>query len=364
LDVGRFRLLMSHDKLFIPGPVEVSPKTWAAFSRPMIGHRSEDFRALYRSIHPRLQTLFGTKQPVFLSTSSAWGVMEASIRNLVSRPVLNCMCGAFSDKWLDVSRRCGKNAESLQVEWGKHIDAGALDRKLATGDFDAVTLIHNETSTGVMNPLDEICAVARKYPDVALIVDAVSSFSAVPIPMDEFGIDVLLTGSQKALALPPGFSLFSVSEKAFSRAETQTDRGYYFDFLEFKKNQQNDMTPSTPSIAHIHALESKLDDIFSEGLTNRYERHSRTNALVHGWVRERGFAFFAEEGFRSKTLTCVRNSRGIDVARVVRDLRAKHHLVIDGGYGNIKGQTFRLSNMGDETEETVLHLLACLNDVL
>jgi aspartate aminotransferase-like enzyme len=354
----------SHDKLFIPGPVEVSPKTWAAFSRPMIGHRGEAFRALYRSIHPRLQTLFGTRQPVFLSTSSAWGVMEAAIRNLVSRRVLNCMCGAFSDKWLDVSRRCGKTAEPLQVAWGKHIDPAQLDEKLATGDFDAVTLIHNETSTGVMNPLPEICAVARKYPDVALIVDSVSSFSAVPIPMDDLGIDVLLTGSQKALALPPGFSLFSVSEKGLARAEQQKDRGYYFDFLEFKKNQENDMTPTTPSIAHIHALESKLDDIFAEGVTNRYKRHARTNALVHDWVRQRGFDFFAEEPYRSKTLTCVKNSRGIDVPKLARDLRESHHLVIDPGYGKIKGETFRLSNMGDETEETVSHLLACLDNVL
>ena len=355
---------MSHDKLFIPGPVEVSAKTWAAFSRPMIGHRSEAFRALYRSVHPRLQTLFGTRQPVFLSTSSAWGVMEAAIRNLVSRRVLNCMCGAFSDKWLDVSRRCGKEAEPLQVEWGKHIDPQTLDEKLASGDFDAVTLIHSETSTGVMNPLEDICRVARKYPDVALIVDSVSSFSGVPIPMDDLGIDVLLTGSQKALALPPGFALFSVSEKGFARAEKQKDRGYYFDFLEFKKNQQEDMTPSTPSIAHIHALESKLEDIFEEGLANRYERHAKTNALVHDWVRDRGFDFFAEDGFRSKTLTCVRNNRGIDVAKLVRDLRAKHHLVIDGGYGRIKGETFRLSNMGDETEQTLGHLLGCLEECL
>jgi aspartate aminotransferase-like enzyme len=355
---------MSHDKLFIPGPVEVSEKTWAAFRRPMIGHRSEAFRALYRSIHPRLQDLFGTKQPVFLSTSSAWGVMEAAIRNLVSRRVLNCMCGAFSDKWLDVSRRCGKPAESLQVDWGKHIDPAALDEKLATGDFDAVTLIHNETSTGVMNPLAEICAVAKQYPDVLLIVDSVSSFSAVPIPTDELGIDVLLTGSQKALALPPGFSLFSVSEKGFARAEKQKDRGYYFDFLEFKKNQEDDMTPTTPSIGHIHALESKLDDIFSEDLTNRYERHAKTNALVHDWVRDRGFDFFAQKGYRSKTLTCVKNTRGIDVPKLARDLREKHHLVIDPGYGKIKGQTFRLSNMGDETDRTVSHLLACLDDCL
>jgi aspartate aminotransferase-like enzyme len=355
---------MSHDKLFIPGPVEVSEKTLAAFRRPMIGHRSEAFRALYRSVHPRLQNLFGTNQPVFLSTSSAWGLMEAAIRNLVSRRVLNCMCGAFSDKWLDVSRRCGKAAEPLQVEWGKHIDPAALDEKLGAGDFDAVTLIHSETSTGLMNPLEELCGVARKYPDVNLIVDTVSSFSAVPIPMDELGIDVLLTGSQKALALPPGFSLFAVSEKAFARAEEQKDRGYYFDFLEFKKNQKNDMTPTTPSIGHIYALESKLDDIFTEGLPNRYERHARTNALVHDWVRHRGFDFFAEEGYRSKTLTCIKNTRGIDVPKLARDLREKHHLVIDPGYGKIKGQTFRLSNMGDETEETVAYLLRCLDDCL
>ncbi len=330
----------------------------------MIGHRSEAFRELYRSIHPRLQQLFGTHQPVFLSTSSAWGVMEASIRNLVGKRVLNCMCGAFSDKWLDVSRRCGKEAEPLQVEWGQHIDPQQLDERLASGDFDAVTLIHNETSTGVMNPLEKICAVMRKYPEVLLIVDSVSSFSAVPIAMDDLGIDVLLTGSQKALALPPGFSPFSVSERGFARAEQQKDRGYYFDFLEFKKNQENEMTPTTPSIAHIHALQSKLDDIFTEGLDARYARHAETNALVHDWVCRRGFEFFAEEGFRSVTLTCVKNNRGIDLGALVKRLREQHHLVIDGGYGKIKGQTFRLSNMGDETEETLSHLLASLDDCL
>ncbi len=353
-----------HDKLFIPGPVEVSAKTWAAFSRPMIGHRSEAFRELYRSIHPRLQTLFGTSQPVFLSTSSAWGVMEGALRNLVRKRVLNCLCGAFSDKWLDVSRRCGKQAEPLQVAWGKHIDPEQLDENLAGGDFDAVTLIHNETSTGVMNPLAEICAVVRNYPDVLLVVDSVSSFSAVPIEMDELGIDVLLTGSQKALALPPGFSLFSVSEKAFARAAELPDRGYYFDFLEFKKNQASDMTPTTPSVAHIYALQSKLDDIFAEGVAARHARHTRTNTLVHDWVCTHGFEFLANEGYRSITLTCVRNNRGIDVTALVKRLRADHHLVIDGGYGKIKGETFRLSNMGDETEETVSHVLACLDDSL
>src|ERR1044071_7112640 len=321
--------MIPHDKLCTPGPVEVSAKTLAAFARPTIGHRGDDFKNLYRDIHSNLQVLFGTKQPVFLSTSSSWGVMEGAIRNLVVKGVLCCMCGAFSDKWLDVARRCGKNAEPLQVDWGNHIDPKDLDRALASGKFDTVTLIHNETSTGVMNPLPEICCTLAKYPDVVLILDTVSSFSAMKIDMDALGIDVMLTGAQKALALPPGFSLFSVSEQAFARAEKQKDRGYYFDFLEFKKQQDEFMTPSTPSIGHIFALQSKLDEIFGETLPKRFERHARTNALVHNWVRERGFEFFADENFRSITLTCVKNNRGIEVAKLVRDIREKHHLVID-----------------------------------
>jgi len=356
--------VIPHDKLFTPGPVEVSRKTMEAFSRPVIGHRGDAFKNLYQELHPRLQELFGTKQPVFLSTSSAWGVMEGAIRNLVNRGVLCCMCGAFSDKWLDVARRCGKNADPLAVEWGKHIDHKKVDQALASGKFDTVTLIHNETSTGVMNPLPEICCTLAKYPEVALIVDTVSSFSAMKIEMGPLGIDVMLTGSQKALALPPGFSLFSVSEKGCARAEKQRNRGYYFDFVEFKKQQANWMTPTTPSIGHIYALRSKLDEIFEEGLANRYQRHARTNSLVHQWVKGSGFEFFADEGFRSRTLTCVKNNKGIDVLDLAKRLREKHHLVIDAGYGKLRGQTFRLSNMGDETEQTVSHLLDCLDDVL
>src|ERR1043166_8864304 len=189
--------VISHDKLFTPGPGEVSAKTLAAFARPAIGHRGADFKNLYRDIHPKLQTLFGTKQPVFLSTSSAWGVREGAIRNLVGRGVLCCMCGAFSDKWLDVARRCGKTAEPLQVEWGKHIDHKDVDLALASGKFDTITLVHNETSTGVMNPLPEICCIRAKYPDIVLIVDTVSSFSAMKIDMDALGIDVMLTRSEE-----------------------------------------------------------------------------------------------------------------------------------------------------------------------
>jgi aspartate aminotransferase-like enzyme len=351
-------------KLFIPGPVEVSQKTLQAMTAPMIGHRSADFKELYREIFPHLQELFQTQQPVFLSTSSAWGVMEGAIRNLVVKGVLNCMCGAFSDKWLDVSKRCGKNAAPLQVDWGEPINPTDLDAQLATGRFDVVTLIHNETSTGLVNPLKEICAVARKYPDVVLVVDTVSSFSAQPIPMDELGIDLMLAGSQKALALPPGLSLLAASEKAFQRAAQIPDRGYYFDLFEFRKNATEFMTPSTPTIPHIFALRSKLEDIFAEGLEKRYKRHAQTNELVHHWVQRNGFEFFAKEGFRSVTLTCVKNNRNIDLQGFSKRLRDKHGFQIDTGYGKIKGKTFRISNMGDETVESVQTLLDAMTTVL
>src|SRR5688500_4269269 len=264
---------MAHVKLHIPGPVEVSEKTFQAFRSPMIGHRGQGFKDLYARMQPQLQQLLHTKQLVYLSTSSAWGVMEGAIRNLVSKKVLNCMCGAFSDKWLDVSRKCGKEAEALQVDWGSPIRAEAIDKKLATGQFDALTLIHNETSTGVMSPLSEIAALKKKYPDVMFIVDAGSSMTATKIEFDALQIDVLLAGTQKAFALPPGLAVFACSPTALAKAATIKDRGYYFDLVEFQKNAEQNMTPSTPSIGHVYALSSKLDDIFAEGLDTRYARH-------------------------------------------------------------------------------------------
>jgi aspartate aminotransferase-like enzyme len=355
---------MAHIKLFIPGPVEVSAKTFAAFATPMIGHRSKDFQNLAAEIQPKLQQLFYTKQPVFVSTSSAWGVMEGAIRNLVAKKVLNCMNGAFSDKWYDVALKCGKAAEKLQVEWGQPILPEAIEAKLKTGEFDAVTLIHNETSTGTMSPLKEIAAVVKRYPDVQFIVDCVSSLSVLAIPFDELGIDVLLAGTQKALALPSGAALFTVSEKALAKAATMKDRGYYFDFLEFKKNLESDMTPTTPSISHFYALRSKLEDIFAEGLEARYARHQKNAQITRAWAQERGFELFPAKGYESISLTCIKNTRNVDVAKMIQTLKAKYHCVIDGGYGKIKGTTFRISHMGDESTANIEQLLGWLDDCL
>ncbi len=359
---------MTHVKLHIPGPVEVSEKTFKALCSPMIGHRGQGFKDLYAKIQPQLQTLLATRQLVYLSTSSAWGVMEGAIRNLVAKKVLNCMCGAFSDKWLDVSQRCGKQAEGLQVPWGSPIRAEQIDKKLATGQFDALTLIHNETSTGTMSPLAEIAALKQKYPDVMFIVDAVSSLTALPINFDELGIDVLLAGTQKAFALPPGLAVFTCSPAALAKAATIKDRGYYFDFVEFEKNAKDNMTPSTPSIPHIYALASKLDDFFTEGLEARYARHKKTNQMTREWAAGHGFTLFPDAGYESLTLTCVNNGarpggRTVDVAKLQKLVKDQGFL-IDGGYGKIKGSTFRLSNMGDETEATMRQLYAALDKAM
>ena len=351
-------------KLYIPGPINVSEATYAAMAEPMIGHRSKDFQDLYADVQPLAQDLFETENPVFLSTSSAWGVMEGAIRNLVGKKVLNCCNGAFSGKWTDVAKRCGKEAEALEVEWGQPITPEALDSKLASGDFDTVTLVHNETSTGVLNPLEDLAEVLSEYPEVCSVVDTVSSFTTTPTRSDELGIDVMLTGSQKALALPPGLALFTVSERAFARAEKQNDRGYYFDFLEFKKNHEKNMTPSTPSIALIYALRAKLHEIHEEGIENRFARHTRLNDKVHGWVKNHGYEFFAPEGYRSKSLTCVKNNKGTDIPQLIKLLRENHSLIIDGGYGKVKGKTFRISNMGDETDASMDVVLNALDDSL
>ena len=359
---------MAHVKLHIPGPVEVSAKTFQAFCSPMIGHRGQGFKDLYARIQPQLQALFHTQQPVYLSTSSAWGVMEAALRNLVARKVLCCMNGAFSDKWLDVAKRCAKAAEALQVPWGSPIRAEQVDRQLATGEFDALTLIHNETSTGTMSPLAEIASLKAKYPDVMFIVDSVSSFSAIKIDFDGLGLDVLLTGSQKALALPPGIALFTCSTAALERASRAADRGYYFDFLEFQKNGEQNMTPSTPSIGHVYALASKLEDIAAEGIENRYARHLRLARKTRDWAAGHGFNLFPEPGFESVTLTCVNNGakpggRVVEAPKL-QSLLKDQGFLIDGGYGKIKGKTFRLSNMGDESDESMARLYAALDHAL
>jgi aspartate aminotransferase-like enzyme len=353
---------MPHKRLFIPGPTEVRTENLAALARPQIGHRGDEFKDLYNRVIPKLQKLLETKDPVFLFTCSSTGVWEAAVRNCVRERVLCCMQGAFSDRWLKVATANGKTAVPLQVPWGKAITAEMIDRELAKGGFDAITVVHNETSTGVLNRLDEIAAVLRKYPDVAFLVDAVSSMAGARIPVEDWRIDVCLAGLQKAFALPAGLTVAAVSSRALDKAKTVPHRGYYFDFLDMLKYHERGQTPATPAIPQIQALDAQLDDILQETPSARYARHEGLARIVREWAR-RHFAVFAEEGYESPTLTCITNTRGISVAGLNKEL-GKQWAAISNGYGDLKEKTFRIAHMGDTQEWEIRGLLAVIDRIL
>lgn len=350
-------------KLFIPGPVNVAPEVYQAMSQPMIGHRMKEYAELHGRVKGNLKRLMMTESRVFLSTSSAFGAMEGAVRNLVKGRCANFCNGAFSDKWHDVTLRCGKEADLIKVPWGEPITAELVDKTVATGKYDSITMIHNETSTGVLSPLPEIAEVMRRYPEVLFIVDTVSSMSAMPIPLDQLGIDCCIFGVQKAFALPPGLAVFTASEKAIARARTVENRGYYFDFIEFVNNDEKDNTPSTPCISLIYGLDCQLQRFFAEGLEQRWERHKEmaemTRERVTGW----GFELFAPESARSVTLTSVSNSKGLDLAAIKGRLGEKGY-AFDDGYGKIKGKTFRIAHMGDLQPEELDQFLTVLEGEL
>jgi aspartate aminotransferase-like enzyme len=289
--------------------------------------------------------------------------MEGAIRNLVGTRCVNFCNGAFSDKWHDVTVRCGKQADAVRFEWGRPVTPEAVEKALATGKYDSMTMIHNETSTGVMSPLSEIAEVMKKFPDVMFIVDTVSSMSAVRIPVAELGIDSCIFGVQKAFALPPGLTVFSASEKALQRAAGMVGRGYYFDYIEFASNDAKDNTPSTPCISQIYAMDLQLERIFSEGLEKRWARHEELANYIRSWVTTHGFELFPEAAFCSQTLTCARNSRGIDLASLKKSL-AERGFAFDDGYGKIKGQTFRIAHMGDMTQADLDELLSAIVSIM
>lgn len=353
---------MPHKRLFIPGPTEVRVENLAALAQPQIGHRSKDFQALYARVVSNLRTLLESSGRVFLFSSSSTGAWEAAIRNCVRDRVLCCMQGAFSDRWHTVAIANGKRADRLQVEWGRAITANALAEALAADEYDAVTVVHNETSTGVMNRLDELAQVVAAHPNTLLLVDAVSSMAGTRIPVDAWGIDVCLAGLQKAFSLPAGLAVTAVSDRALARARDVEHRGYYFDFLEMLKYDQRNMTPSTPAIPQLHALDAQLDAILEEGIETRYERHRSLAAITRRWSRDR-FAMFAQDGFESPTVSCIANTRGISVADLSAEL-GRQHVLLSNGYGKLKEKTFRIGHMGDMQEWELRGLLATIDRIL
>lgn len=345
--------------LFTAGPVEVRRDVLKAMTKPMITHRSSDYKKLHHSVVERLKELLGTENDIFLIPASSTGAMEAGVRSAVSRNILHLTCGSFAERWVEISRSNGKTATVVSTEWGKAIVPELIGS--AADGVEAVAVTHNESSTGVMNPLESIAAHLRKTPDVLLMVDAVTSAFGNIIDMKSVKPDLLLFGTQKALALPPGMAIAVVSERLLERAKGVEDRGRYLDLVEIKEFADRDLVPTTPPISLLYALDYQLDRIKDEGMQKRADRHFRMAEMARKWASDH-MSLFSQEGFHSNTITCVNNTSGMDFKQIDEGL-AKRGYQIAEGYGKLKSKTFRIGHMGDLTTEEMGGLLDSLTEV-
>ncbi|MBL4938435.1 alanine--glyoxylate aminotransferase family protein [Clostridium sp. YIM B02515] len=353
-----------HKKLFIPGPVEVRPDVLEKMATPMIGHRSKDASALQRRISEKLRTLFYTKEEILLSTTSGSGLMEGAVRSCTVKRAAVFSVGAFGDRWYDMAVANNVPADLFRSEDGKATTPEMVDEALKTGKYDLVTITHNETSAGLMNPVDEIAEVIRKYPDVIFCLDTVSSAAGTKIEVDKLGVDICITSTQKAIGLPPGMAICTFSKKAVERAKQVPHRGLYLDLLSlYEYIQKKDYQyPSTPSLSHMYALDYQLDRIMEEGIENRFRRHIEMAEVVRAWAKKY-FDIFPDERYLSNTLTNIKNTRNIDVADLNKKL-GERGFQISNGYGKLKDKTFRIAHMADCTMEDINELLRNINEIL
>lgn len=351
--------------LFVPGPVDVNEEVAAAQTQAMLPHRSAEFEEIFHRVEGKARKVFKTQYRVFLTASSGTGLHEAAVRNLANRSVLSAVNGAFGKRWRAVAETNGKDVDVVESDWQEPLSAEAIAEALGKKDYEILILVHNETSTGLVNPVGEIAAAARKAsPNTLICVDAVSSWSGDLIDMDAWGVDMVLTSSQKALALPPGLSLGAVNDRALERAETVENRGWYFDFLRLEKHRTSNSTPATPAISLIYALDTQLRRIVDEeGLEARFARHAALAEMAHTWAIEKGLDLFAPEGYRSRTVTTIDNKLGLDVGELNAFL-LEHGMRIANGYGPLKGKTFRIGHMGEIQLSDLEILLAAIEEFL
>jgi predicted phosphoserine aminotransferase len=341
----------------------VRPEILDAQAQWMVGHRMPECADLIGRIKPKLSQVFFTNQTVLITASSGTGLWEAAVRNCVGKKVLTCVNGAFAERFSDVAGLNGKAMEILEVPWGHPILPEQVVERLSTGEFDAVTVVHNETSTGVTSPIREIAGAIRAMPgggDIMILVDSVSGLSGARIEMDAWDLDMVLSSSQKAFALPPGLAFCAVSDRAMAKAKTVPDRGYYFDFISLAKSMSKDQTPATPAVSLLYALDLQLDHMMAEGMENRFTRHLAMRDRTLDWARSKGFDIFAAPGYESPTLTCVSNNLGIDISALNKHLRARG-MIISNGYGDLKGKTFRIAHMGDTQMDELKELFVAMD---
>ncbi len=358
----------SFGRFFLPGPTEVRPEILQAMMKPMIGHRGKEMEELVARLQIGLQYVFRTKRPVYLSSSSATGLMEAAVRNGVRRRVLCLVNGAFSERFYRIAQACGVEADPLEVQLGEANTPAALEKALRRGIYDAVTVVHSETSTGVLNPIKELTDVARAAGDVVLLVDSVSGVAGARAETDAWRVDYMLTGSQKCFALPPGLAFAVAQPNILERAKTKHDRGIYFDLIEFEKNILKNQTPNTPAVSLFYALDAQLQAIQRETIEARWARHTAMAKRTYDWVdqmRERGvmLSVLAPQAYRSPSVTCIKVPEGRSGSKIASEMKARG-FVIASGYGPLKDSTFRIGHMGDHTLDELDALLHVLQEIL
>lgn len=349
---------------FLPGPVEVHPDVLAAQNHQPIGHRGSGIQKLMECLQAGLRPVFRTERPVYVSTSSATGLMEAAIRNGVRDRVLCLVNGAFSERFAEISELCDRKVTRLEVEWGEAIDPQAVHDALKVGAYDAVTMVHSETSTGVLNDIATLAGVVREFDDTMVLVDSVTGIGGAEFHTDAWGVDFVVTGSHKALSMPPGLAFGVASERLLDRASTIPGRGMYFDLLAFEEQMEKLQTPTTPAVTLLYALAEQLARIAEETMEGRWARHAAMAERTVAWVDETpGVEVFAVPGRRSPTVTCIRTAADDGGPKIVKEMAARG-FVIGGGYGKLKPNCFRIGHMGDHTVAELENVLNHLGEVL
>jgi aspartate aminotransferase-like enzyme len=347
-------------KLFTVGPVHVEQGVLDAMTRPMITHRSKEYKALHGAVMEKMKKVLDTDMETFLVGGSASTFLEGAVRNGVNSSVLGITNGSFGDRWIEISKLNGKNVSEIRVPWGVAIKPKDIEGAV-NDTIEAVHFVSNESSTGVLSPLGDLFDEIKKQNDPLVFVDGVTSVAAVDLKLKKNEVDALIFGSQKALALPAGLGFITVSERLMKKAAEVKNRGFYTDLIKLKKNNDDNYTLTTPPVSLIYALDFQLERILAEGMQARYRRHKEMADLVKKWSSKL-CGIFPEKGYESNTIG-VLNRGDLDFDKFHTTLKSKGY-EISGGYGEVKKTTFRIGHMGDLTPAKIKELLKVMDETL
>lgn len=351
-------------RLFTPGPVEVPDWVLHEMCIPNDTHRSLAYREMHGAIRKNMQQIIHTQNDILLFANSGTGILEACVRNLLSEDDVGLFfsCGAFGDRWIKIAELNGKKFDSVKVDLGQGISPELVKAKLAEKKYPVVFITFNETSTGVLNPLDKIGPIVKESGAI-LCVDCVSGMAGTLLKVDEWGIDVALASVQKCFGIPPGLALCSISERALEKAKTVKNRGFYLDFLTIQKKGLKDEHPITPCIPQIRALMKVSEKIVEITPEKFAQQHTERTDLIRDWAKENGFELFSPDGYHSQTVVTIKNNLNIDVGKFVEELLNRGYKIVNG-YGNMKGQNFRIAPMAWITKEDTIEMLKVATEAL